>query len=96
MVEREREREGVVVSKERNEGGSSSRVLPIPETEFLLSNSSTRVLRDVAREAGVKVEELPLLPMQKEGRKEEKRREERLVWKDDGRDREDGKDGEEE
>ena len=82
MVEREREREGVVVSKERNEGGSSSRVLPIPETEFLLSNSSTRVLRDVAREAGVKVEELPLLPMQKEGRKEgreEKRREERLV-----------------
>lgn len=78
MVEREREREGVVVSKERNEGGSSSRVLPIPETEFLLSNSSTRVLRDVAREAGVKVEELPLLPMQKEGRKEgreEKRRE---------------------
>lgn len=95
-MEREREREGVVVSKERNEGGSSSRVLPIPETEFLLSNSSTRVLRDVAREAGVKVEELPLLPMQKEGRKEEKRREERLVWKDDGRDREDGKDGEEE
>lgn len=85
-----------MVSKERNEGGSSSRVLPIPETEFLLSNSSTRVLRDVAREAGVKVEELPLLPMQKEGRKEEKRREERLVWKDDGRDREDGKDGEEE
>lgn len=80
MVEREREREGVVVSKERNEGGSSSRVLPIPETEFLLSNSSTRVLRDVGstREAGVKVEELPLLPMQKEGRKEgreEKRRE---------------------
>lgn len=78
MVEREREREGVVVSKERNEGGSSSRVLPIPETEFLLSNSSTRVLRDVAREARVKVEELPLLPMQKEGRKEgreEKRRE---------------------
>lgn len=67
-----------MVSKERNEGGSSSRVLPIPETEFLLSNSSTRVLRDVAREAGVKVEELPLLPMQKEGRKEgreEKRRE---------------------
>lgn len=95
-MEREREREGVVVSKERNEGGSSSRVLPIPETEFLLSNSSTRVLRDVAREAGVKVEELPLLPMQKEGRKEEKRREERLVWKDDGRDREGGKDGEEE
>ena len=70
-----------MVSKERNEGGSSSRVLPIPETEFLLSNSSTRVLRDVAREAGVKVEELPLLPMQKEGRKEgRKRREEKRDW----------------